>query len=97
MNGPERPGRGEHRARLADLIAWHVERGRPAPCTVEPDAGFIAETEEDQAFAARLCRRCAVLADCAGFGAAYPREWGVYGGTTNAHRRSTSVRAAVAS
>jgi len=95
VNGSEGLGRDQHRARLADLIALHVERGSPAPCTLEPDAGFIAESEEDQAFAARLCRGCVVLADCAGFGAAHPREWGVYGGMTNTHRRT--ARAAVAS
>lgn len=86
--------RAEARRALLDVLDAHDAAGRAIPCRVDPDPAWTSDDPEDQAFAARLCARCPALDDCNAYGAAYPKEAGVYGGTTEFTRRKNNRKAA---
>lgn len=83
----------ERQAAHDELVAYLSdlrEAGRPVPC-MEPGrvdvTGFTSEDEAQQRYAARLCVGCAGVTTCGQYGAAYPKEFGVYGGATNSERQ----------
>ena len=80
--------------RLGRLLADLRESGRRVPCQDIPDAWrlYLADDEDEQRMAGRLCVGCAALADCAEFIDAHPGEAGVYAGRTEADRKPRKGR-----
>lgn len=82
--------REAERTALVDFLRTLHADGRPVPC-LTPDrrdrALWTSEDDEEQAFAARLCVRCAGATRCGLYGQSHPREFGVYGGATNQERQ----------
>ncbi len=69
--------------RKTALPAWNalqaaLEDTAP-PCTADPPSWF-ADDPEVRAEAARACRRCPVIAECAAFAAANKETFGVWAG-----------------
>ena len=56
------------------------------PCN--NDQRWISDDPEDQEQAAKLCAGCAVISACREYIDQYPREQGVYAGTTLTERNS---------
>lgn len=86
--------RVEARRALLDLLDAHDAAGRHIPCRQDPDPAWTSDDPAEQAGAARLCARCPALEQCGAYGTAFPREAGVYGGTTEFDRRKNARRAA---
>jgi len=75
------------RAELLAHLAHLADNGRMAPCLRWPDAGWTSEDVEEQQLAAALCPACPAVELCRTYGAAFPHEFGVYGGMTDHERR----------
>lgn len=92
--------RDQARERLLWFLADLRDSGRRVPC-MEPEridvSGFTSEDEAQQQYAARLCVGCAGATTCGQYGAAYPKEFGVYGGATNSERQPRRGRPAKSS
>ncbi|MBN9610998.1 MAG: hypothetical protein BGO26_16680 [Actinobacteria bacterium 69-20] len=65
----------------------------PVPCLADP-AAWTSDAAEVRAYAARACRRCPVLAECATFAEANREPFGVWAGLDRANgineRRKTA-------
>lgn len=74
---------------VAQIIAAREDR-KPVPCVTargRVENLWTSDDPADQAHAAALCGRCAVLAACRRFGRRWANEEGVYGGQSSAVRR----------
>ena len=82
------------RARLLRFLVNLRANGRRVPCLDLPDAAplFVADDEDEQRFAARLCVGCAGATDCGAYGLRWPKEHGVYGGATTTERQPRKGR-----
>jgi|GEM_PF-2151435 len=83
------------RGELIAAVSEAIEIGEHVPCRagdVIATAAWTSDLPEDQLEAARACRSCAVARLCRAYIAAHPREWGVYGGITEADRKPAKGR-----
>ena len=73
----------------SDLRALQAALSRADWCTpCNNDKRWISEDRLDQEQAARLCTGCPVIIACREYIDRYPREQGVYAGTTYAERNT---------
>lgn len=84
--GPALVVRSEQRADLRRLQAALSRADWCTPCN--NDKRWISENALDQVQAARLCAGCAVIDACREYVTRYPREQGVYAGTTLTERNT---------
>jgi hypothetical protein len=81
--------RDDARAALLDVLAVHVDAGRPVPClsVPGPERGvWTSDHPQEQALARTMCDPCPAIDPCRLYGQQYPRELGTYGGRTNVGR-----------
>lgn len=78
--------RADQRAALRELQAALSIACWAVPCNTDPR--WISEDHLDQVQAARLCAGCPVINACREYINRYPREQGVYAGTTYQERNS---------
>lgn len=79
---------------VAQIVAARADR-KPVPCVTargRVQTLWTSDDPADQAHAATLCGPCAVLTACQRFGRRWPREEGVYGGQSQAVRRSKTQK-----
>ena len=84
------------RAALLAEVDRHEVAGLRIPCRFGPLAHTARWTSDDdraQALAAAACDGCPALDSCHAYGAAHPREAGVYGGRTEHDRWGQADRA----
>lgn len=87
MSRHEQPSiRSAQRAALRELQAAVSRADWAIPCNSSPS--WISDDERDQAQAAELCAGCPVIIACRNYINQYPREQGVYAGTTFNERNS---------
>lgn len=85
------PALKAERQALGALIIAAREDRQPVPCVTargRVQTLWTSDDPADQAHAAALCGSCAVMAACQRFGRRWPREEGVYGGQSQAVRRT---------
>lgn len=91
--------RAEHRRLLLDVLDHWQDRGLRIPCRTGDIAGtsrWTSDHDGAQAQAAAACDPCPALEPCRAYGAAHPREAGVYGGITERDRTPRPRREAAA-
>lgn len=81
-------------ARLALLahLAALADAGHLAPCLERSSGDWTSDDPTAQRAAATRCGPCPALKRCREYGTANPKEYGVYGGLTDAerHRKPTT-------
>jgi len=77
--------RAEHRAALLAVVDRWQDHGLRIPCREHP-APWTSDDTDAQDRAAAACDGCPALDPCHAYGAAWPREAGVYGGRTERDR-----------
>lgn len=78
----------------SDLIRC-VGQAEYVPCRrgdVLPVAFWTSDDASEQDAAAEVCRACGALATCRAYVTEHPKEWGVYGASTDKDRRQAHGR-----